>query len=175
MTSTSPQADQALNENATSYFHLSGAMLGPRSVVLPGNWGRMIKVHGWQHNQALREMALEAARLADFPYRPSRLEAAFVMPTAEEARNFRRQVGGFGQHLLYRVSLCDPKAASHLTDSRLCGPHGTIRPNWARVYWMDFDDQPGAIPGMDWHAATGGMQLREIITLSPIRIEERID
>lgn len=157
------------------YFHLSGAMVAPGSIFHPGNWGQMIKAWGWQHTQALREMTLEDARLARFPHRPSRLDAAFVCPTLEEARAFRTRTGGFQHHILYRVSLCDPAAPSHITDSRLCGPVGTIRHNWADVYWMDYGLQAAAIPGVDWTVAKQGVKMREMLTLSQLRVEERLD
>jgi hypothetical protein len=142
---------------------------------MPGNWGRIIRRFGWQHSLAVREMALETARIAEFPHHPSRLDSAFVFLTVEEARQFRNSVQGFGQHVLYRVALSNPEAASHLTDSRLCAPQGTLRPDWARVYWLDADAQAAAIPGVDWTAVTGGVQLREMLTLSQLRIEERLD
>ena len=162
-------------DEKVSYFHLSGAMLALGSIIMPGNWGRMIKTLGWQHNLAIREMALENARVARYPNRPSRLDASFVLPTLEEARNFKQLIGGFGNHILYRVTLCDPDALSHITDSRLCGPAGNIRHDWVDVYWMDFAAQAAALPGIDWAAATGGLQLREMLTLSQLRIEERLD
>jgi hypothetical protein len=158
-----------------SYFHLSGAMLAPGSIIMPGNWGRMIRAIGWQHSLAMREMALENAWVMSYPNRPSRLDASFVLPTLDEARNFKQRIGGFANHLLYRVTLCDPTALSHVTDSRLCAPTGNIRNNWADVYWMDFEAQAAAIPGIDWAAATGGLQLREMLTLSQLRVEERLD
>jgi hypothetical protein len=40
---------------------------------------------------------------------------------------------------------------------------------------MDFAAQAAALPGIDWAAATGGLQLREMLTLSQLRIEERLD
>jgi hypothetical protein len=158
-----------------SYFHLSGAMLAPGSIIMPGNWGRVIRVYGWQHNQAIREMALEQARLARDPNLPSRMEAAFVMPTLEEARTFRANTQGFQQHILYRVTLCDPAASSHITDSRLCSPQGTVRADWATIYWLDWQAQAAAIPGIDWTAAIRGVQLREMLTLSQLRVEERLE
>ncbi len=158
-----------------NYFHLSGAMLVPGSIIMPGNWGRIIKALGWQHSLALREMALEQARLAYNPDLPSRLDAAFVMPTLEEAQMFRANTQGFQQHIIYRVTLCDPSARSHLTDSRLCMPQGAIRADWAVVYWLDSKAQAAAIPGIDWTAATKGIQLREMLTLSQLRVEERLN
>lgn len=106
------------------------------------------------------------------------MESAFVFLTLDEARAFRQQnsgQGGFGQHLLYRVSLSDPTALSHVTDSRLCVPQGAFRHDWADVYWMDFDAQAAAIPGIDWLAVTNRVPLREMLTLSQLVIEERLD
>jgi hypothetical protein len=157
------------------YFHLSGASLAPSSIIEPGNWGRVIRAYGWQHNQALREMALENARLSGFQHRPSRMDAAFIFVTLDEAQRFRQSVNGFQQHLLYRVTLCNPSSASHLTDSRLCAPQGTLRHDWATIYWLDVDAQAAAIPGIDWAVAVGGVQLREMLTLSQLRIEERLN
>jgi hypothetical protein len=163
------------NAEVISYYHLSGAMLAPGSTIMPGNWGRVVRAYGWQHNQALREMALEEARRARFPERPSRLDAAFVFLTLEEARNFRQNVAGFAQHILYQVTLCDLGAISHVTDSRLCAPQGTFRHDWADIYWMDTEIQAAAMPGIDWAAVTNQLRLREMLTLSPLRVEERLD
>lgn len=160
--------------NSPSYYHLSGAHLESGSIIVPGNWGRVIRHYGWQHNFALREMALEAARIRLAPHLPSRMDAAFVLPTLEEARAFRTNSQGWQSHLLYRVTLCDPNATSHVVDSRLCGPAGTLRADWADAYWLD--PAAAAIPGIDnWAAATGGVQLREMLTLSKLRVEERLD
>lgn len=158
-----------------TYFHLSGAMLDQGSIIMPGNWGRIIKAVQWQHGQAFREMALEDARVSRFPHRPSRLESSFVCPTEQEARDFRSNINGFQNHILYQVALCDPSATSHLTDSRLCGPVGSIRSNWADVYWMDIDAQASAILGIDWAAVAAKLQLHEMLTLSKLRVEERLD
>lgn len=156
-----------------TFYHLSGAMLTNGSIIEPGNWGRVVRSWGWQHTHALREMALEQARVERFPHRPSRLESAFVFLTVEEARAFRASPG-FQTHLLYRVSLLDPSANSHITDSRLCGPQGALRPNWVDVYWMDAGTQAAAVPGIDW-TAVQPRDLREMLTLSQLRVEERLD
>ncbi len=95
------------------YYHLHSGLLAPGSTILPGNYGRIIRAYGWKHDMAFREMALEDSRAYRFPHRPSRLDAAFVFLTVEEARNFRQFINGFREHLVYRVSLCDPGARSH--------------------------------------------------------------
>jgi hypothetical protein len=158
-----------------TFYHLSGAQLAFGSVIDPGNWGRVVRAWGWRHGQTLREMALEDARIARFPTRPSRLDSAFVFLTIDEARNFRARSDGFLQHILYRVTLVDPGAASHVTDSRLCTPHGDLRSNWADVYWIDYPVQAAAVPGIDWAAQIRAMELREMLTLSQLRIEERLN
>jgi hypothetical protein len=159
--------------NGPSYFHLSGAHLEPGSIIVPGNWGRVVQHYSWQHNFALREMALEASRLAVAPHLPSRMDAAFVFHTLEEARTFRSSMQGWQSHLLCRVTLVDNNTPSHTVDSRLCAPQGAFRSNWADTYWLD--PNATAIPGIDWISATGGVQLREMLTLSKLRIEERLD
>jgi hypothetical protein len=156
------------------YYHLSGGLLATGSIIEPGNWGRIIRAWGWQHPHALRELALEHARLSRFNHRPSRLESAFALMSLGEAKLFGQEPG-FEKHLLYRVSLCDENAKSHVTDSRLCMPRGSFRSDWADVYWLNDADQPAAIPGVNWNDAIQGVQLREFLTLSPLRIEERLD
>lgn len=156
------------------YYHLSGVTLEPGSVIKAGNWGRVFRQLQWTHNLAIKEMALEEARLRRFPHRPSRLESAFVFLDTMEARSFQRTTAGFQQHVLYRVSLIDPAAPWHVTDTRLSAPVGTLRSDWADIYWIDFNPATIAVPGIpDWIAATeGNIQQRELITLSDIRIEE---
>jgi hypothetical protein len=51
-----------------------------------------------------------------------------------EARNFRQRIPAFASHILYRVSLTDPGALSHVTDTRLAGPQGSLRHDWADLY-----------------------------------------
>jgi len=161
--------------NVTDYFHLSGASLAPGSIILPGNFGRMIRSIGWPHGQALREMALEDARLARFPHRPSRLQCAFAFVTVQEARNFRVNINGFQYHVLYRVSLSQPQSEAFVTESRLCGPCGDLRVDWPDAYWAGDGAQATLIPGITWPQIVGTMRLREMLTLSGLVVEERLD
>jgi hypothetical protein len=159
-----------------NYFHLSGAHLAIGSIIEPGNWGRILRFHGWRHSEALKEMALEHARLSRFKDRPSRLEGAFVFLTVDEARAFRANNSVFNSHILYRVTLVNPAAAFHITDLRLANPLGLFRSDWADVYWQPFDPATIAVPGIEnWSSMTGGLvQVREMLTLSQLRIEERL-
>lgn len=162
-------------------FHFAGPILEPGSVITPGNWGRIIARAGWSHGAALREMALEAAREQRFPHLPSRLASAFVFLTQDEARRFQHLPpptrSGFEFHCLYRVSLKDTSAPSHIGDWRAVAPIGAIRPDWADVYWAGAEaGRPAApIPGIEWTAVMGSLAHREMLTLSHLVIEERLD
>src|SRR5262245_3495633 len=136
------------------YFHLAGPMLAPGSTIQPGNWGRVIRLTGWRHPEAIKEMALEQTRREFFPDRPSRLDCSFLVLTIEEARDYRARIPGFTYHLLYRVRLQDPTARRHITDSTLSGPQGSLHDHWPDHYWKDFDPSTISMPGFpNWQAA----------------------
>lgn len=149
-------------------FHLAPLPLQEGSVILPGNWGRIIRQAGWNHTLAIREMALESARSASFHHFPSRLDCAFAFPTAEEAVAFRNSEGGFSLHVLYCVTRTDPQAATSIGRMDRVSPDGELRHDWATVYW---EAMTPIEDGMTIGAGAG----REILTLSPLRIEERLD
>ncbi|WP_316207600.1 hypothetical protein [Bradyrhizobium sp. SZCCHNR3118] len=120
----------------------------------------------------MREQAIDAARLRTYAQKPSRLDAAFVSIDEAEARSFRARIPGFAYHVLYSVSLLDPGAPSHLMDTRLCAPQGNGQYDWADLYWHDYDPDVLTIPGIGTlSTATNGVPCRELITLSPLRIE----
>ena len=149
-------------------FHLSGGCLGAGSIVEPGNWGRVLRAHGWNHAQAFREMALESARVSRFSHCPSRLESGFAFVRLDDARAFQQTVNGFRTHILYRVRLTDRDAATGITDWELCEANGIMRHDWADAYWLAMKLLPNS------EADVGGTGL-EVLALSPMRIEERLD
>jgi hypothetical protein len=113
-------------------------------------------------------MALEAARLARFENFPSRLDSCFGFVSLAEAQAFQTQINGFQTHVLHRVSIIGDAPIIGLTDSRMCGPTGELRPDWADTYWtgMAVIEQGAEVAEGTW---------REMLTLSPLRIEERLD
>ncbi|MGY4284912.1 hypothetical protein ACVWXO_004132 [Bradyrhizobium sp. LM2.7] len=156
-----------------SFFHLSGIMLRPGSIIEPGNFGRITRAIGVNHTHWHREQALEAARLRNHPHKPSRLAAAFASIDEREALSFRARIPGFAFHMLYRVSLVDPEAHWHLTDSRLCDRQGQAQYDWADMYWHEYDPKKIVIPGLGTlESATSGISCRELLTLSALQIEE---
>src|SRR6516225_4549681 len=139
------------------FFHLSGIMLRPGSIIEPGNFGRIVQATGPAHTHWQREQALEMARAKNYPNKPSRLEAAFVSVDVAEARSFRARIPGFTFHVLYRVSLLDPASPSHLTDTRLSERQGPAHYDWANLYWSEYDPSKIVIPGIGTlaHATNG--------------------
>lgn len=154
------------------YFHLSGAPLRVGSIIEPGNYGRIIRRAAWSHASAVRETSLEAARLARFGDRPSRLDAVFAFLSQEEAEFFRATENGFALHHLYRVSLLEADAATFVTDWRYLVPTGILRADWSDLYWGGLAVQAAIPPPYRQERASG--QCREALTLSALQIEERL-
>ncbi len=67
----------------------------------------------------------------------------------------------------------NPTAKSHLMDTRLCAPQGSMLYDWADLYWHEYNPKKLAIPGIGTlEAATNGVSCRELVTLSPLKIEQ---
>ncbi len=153
-------------EHITRYFHASPLPLEIGSVILPGNWGRIIR--GYTNGQVdfanmwilFREQTFELVRRTEFPDKPSRLESAFLFLEEDEARQFRINNNRM-YDLLYEVEIVDPGEKSHIGDMNLSNlANGlqfmdAVEAN-ARKYWE----------GMD-------IACPELITESPIRICKR--
>lgn len=162
-------------------FHLCGPILERGSVILPGNWGRILRLYGWRHAHSIREHALEEARKALAPHLPSRLACAFVFLSRQEAEAFRGSVldarqSGFAAHVLYRVRLLDPSAPWFLTDGRNVSPTDT-HVAWPRNYWLPLAE-PWEVEGrQDSERVRSSLSVghRELLTLSRLTVEECLD
>ncbi|WP_145928044.1 hypothetical protein [Bradyrhizobium neotropicale] len=124
-----------------SLFHVNAALLQPGAVILPGNWGRVIRQAGWQHGRSVFEVALEDQRLRTFPHLPSRLDCSFFFDDVEEAR-FYRLAQNQHTHNLYEVELVDPRATLHCTDWRNISPSGSLDNDWTYRYWAPVYQPP---------------------------------
>lgn len=164
-------------------FHLLGPKIEPGGVVLPGNFGRVLRAWGPLHKSQAREQALEEARLRIAPDLPSRLECIFVFVTLDEARAFQgvitplmRVSRGFEAHLLYRVRLLEPEAPHYLADYTLVTP--VDAPDFrASAYWEPRQGPEEGIPRQQAVNVRSGLRpgTRELLTLSRVRIEECLD
>jgi hypothetical protein len=147
-----------------TFFHLSGAMLEPGSVISPGNWGRIIKQLGWQHGRSVFEVALDDQRLRNFATLPSRFEASFFFDDVGEARFYRNTQNHLQTHILYEVDLVDPNAIQHRTDWRNISPNGTLDNDWTRRYWAPVFQPPH----------DSGHVCREVLAVTPLRVVQQL-
>jgi hypothetical protein len=66
-------------------YHSSPVLLGQGSIILPGNYGRIIRSVGATHPYWDRENTLESVRRARYDAKPSRLDATFSCPSKDTA------------------------------------------------------------------------------------------
>lgn len=98
-------------------FHFNSTGLAPGSVILPGNWGRIILKAKQQHDLWTRENALETVRATEFPALPSRLQCAFFFERLEDAAIYAQtDFSRYVTMLAYKVRLLDPNAPRHHAD-----------------------------------------------------------
>jgi uncharacterized protein DUF2441 len=143
-------------------------MLEPGSVILPGNWGRILNAAGWSHNQALRETVFEHVRLHEFPDKPSRLDALFFFDDENEARFYASSGGREFTMLPYEIELVNPDAPKHVSDWRGLQPRTPLLDlSWVRDYWAGQMLPPHVEPL--WTA-----KCREVLAVTPGRIIRRL-
>jgi hypothetical protein len=153
------------NDGMNTYFHSAPLPLMPGSVILPGNWGRLLSLYrrGAIGDPWLlgADMTFETIRLKEFPNLPSRLAAAFVFDSLDHANNHMYSITP--TNCLYRVELVDPNAATHrgcMNQIKVPGDGIAMLPELirkARVYWSAKE-----------------IEVPEVITLSPLRIVELV-
>lgn len=138
----------------TTFFHVAPNLLGVGSTILPGNWGRILKLYTTnQANEPLyRETIVEQIRQSEFPHKPSRLDAIFALETLEEAKLYRDL--NCKWNIIYEISIETTDQAIHkgsytfnidtfaTPNGVICGPNvlntdGLYNgyPMLARQYW----------------------------------------
>ena len=151
------------------YFHFTMSRLGMDSIIEPGNWGRLLR--RYQHKSTLpngqmfgfnwtltRELVFEIERMKNAPEAPSRFDAAFVLPTREEAERYRARNDPHGTQSLHLVTLVDDQKPQHtgclsLTDWPAQAEFLEPMTAMARDYWLGKGDGD-----------------KEVLTLSPLRV-----
>ena len=105
----------------TKLFHAAPLKLAPGSVVLPGNWARIIRAIGERHDRWHQEGVLEQLRAARYAHLPSRLDACFACVNEEALRFFVRHGNKDNPcpPVLYEVQKVEPEANEHRTDFNL--------------------------------------------------------
>jgi hypothetical protein len=154
-------------------LHCCPILLGPGSLILPGNYGRIIEESGPDHRFWKREALLEEIRSAEFREKPSRLRATFSCPTLEAACAYRHAMelkgGGFKFQRIYEVEKSAPDAPEHCADLNTVEPlarRNQSNEDAARSYWR------AAI----WTQVLGypGVRFAEIVTSSSLRVRTLI-
>ena len=121
----------------------------------------------------VREVILEQVRKEEFPDKPSRFEAAFVLPTLEAARYFHTHNQPFG--LICEVDLVEPDKPVHEGDFNLVQPKPgqpwlSGMADIAQCYWRGerstITDEQGQPVQTD---------CRELVICSPLRILSLVD
>lgn len=146
------------------YFFACSYPLEVGSVILPGNWGRIVDMYNtsgfgnaWIQ---YREDVFERVRLDEHPSLPSRLQSVFLCDSIDVLREFLR-VTNRAIDLTYEVSLVDPAEPVHrgclslLDFEQKEGLDSFTRK--ARLYWSGVE-----------------VTRPEIVTTSRVRIDARI-
>jgi hypothetical protein len=146
-------------------FHFNSTPLAPGSVILPGNWGRIIRLTGSRHPEWNREQILERIRQAEFSALPSRFESVFFFSSKAAADKYRVMPGS-ALLVMYKVELLDPSAPQHEADWKGTGPYEDDG-KWARRYWSGdvMPDRPG-LPGA---------LSREMLAVTALRVIRRVE
>lgn len=100
----------------SKYYFGCSYPLEAGSVVLPGNWGRIVGMYNtsgfgnaWIQ---FREDVFEKIRQDEYPQKPSRLKSIFLCESQESLQKFL-QITGRGLDLMYVVTLLDADEPLH--------------------------------------------------------------
>ena len=150
-------------------YHSSPSLLAPGSIVLPGNYGRIIKMLGKTHPLWKRERVFEEVRKQRYSAKPSRLTSSFCCTNLDTAYFYMRSPSLKGETalypVLYEVEKVDHGAVEHRADFNVVQPLAR-RPEtmseiatmyWEASLWIAVADAPG-------------IRCEEMITTSPLRI-----
>ena len=153
------------SESMTSKYYLGCSYpLDAGSVVLPGNWGRIVGMYNtsgfgnaWIQ---FREDVFEKIRQDEYPQKPSRLKSIFLCESQQSLQEFLKLTSR-GLDLMYEVTLLDPGEPIH----RGC------------LSLLDFQQREGlasftAKARSYWSAAS--VLRAEIATTSRVRIDAKI-
>lgn len=139
-------------------YHCAPIILGPGSIIHPGNWGRIKQQFEVDGVSIAREVILEHIRQKEFSDKPSRLQANFACPTIETAKSYLDEFSK--TNLIYEIELVEPAASHHTGDHKLC-MKGFIGINGMEQIARDY-----------WTAENS--ESPEFVTLSPLKVIKRI-
>lgn len=144
-------------------FHCAPVLLASSSVVLPGNYGRIIRETGQTHSHWHRETILEQVRMQRFPDKPSRLTSSFSCSSEATARCYRSRLDP--RSILYVVEKVEPDAREHRADFNVVQPLARRSETmeqvadlyWRAALWCNIPEWPD-------------IRCEEVVTSSPLRV-----
>lgn len=147
------------------FYHCCSTQLEPGSIILPGNWGRIInhprRIHDWIW---WREGFFEMVRRYDFPNKPSRLLCAFVCDDLNTMIGYRNSQAPFS--VIYKVKLIDTSLLAHRTNYEFLDQN----------YGQDLDVQDWHnIAQLYWGDCPKDLSTAEILVKSRLRIVKKLN
>lgn len=142
------------------YYWLASYPLEPGSVVLPGNWGRIIRKYNNQnHNYIIvaREYIYELVRREKFPELPSRLQCSFLCESEADVRRFQQETART-LDIIYEVELVGDRKSVYKFDWQLV--------NFPQLFTVE-DLEKRAI---EYWKNSESVQNPEVLTENPIKI-----
>lgn len=149
-----------------TFYHAAALPLGGGSIIMPGNWGRVLKTYSTDNGalnvNVCNEMFLELTRRAVAPHKPSRLECIFLTPTLEGARAYQQMHSKTS--LIYEIEPLIPDAPTHTGDYNLAiqpfrGTYVQSTFDRCQSYWVD----PPTSDAL------------EVLMVSPVRVIRFVD
>jgi len=146
-------------------FHVTKSVLNPGSIIEPGNWGRIIKAIGPNHQHHAREMEFEDVRAGEFPDKQSRLTSCFVWPTLKDAKWYREH--HHKTDFIYEIRF-DQELPLHQGVFLLVNTPPNMTRRESIVHYWKFDH------GVHWDQDPTYMPI-EIVTASPLVVRDTIN
>ena len=148
------------------FYHVAPIQLEKGSIILPGNYGRIVTHTGYQHNQYGREMLLEYIRFKHYSDKPSRLHSCFVCDNLDDIKFFMQHHCSTG--IIYEVSFLDDQAKQHIGCFNCLPPlparFNKNAENVAHDYWKG-----------EFIACEKAPKCKEIVSESAIKIINVVD
>jgi hypothetical protein len=157
----------------STYFHFTMTRLDPGSIILPGNWGRLL--HRYQHKNSqggqifgqvfvlFREVLVEGIRAEHFHALPSRFYATFCLPDLEAAERYRAAHDPSRLQVLHEVEITAESLPTHV---------GFL----SDLAWPQEDNFLGPMKkrAHDYWSKNGQGDI-EIVSASPLRVVRAVD
>lgn len=154
---------------AKIYFHSAPLRLGPGSIILPGNWGRILRAYHppFEGSSGLgnpwvlaREVIFDQMRERMWPRKPSRFYACFAIEDEQAARRYRANHDPRG--VFHVVEIVDETKRRH---------EGPLR--YVSLQNVEFLKNTSGFAAAYWNGQPEGDM--EVVTSSSLRVVEPLD